>query len=73
MAVLTDWTLDQFLLLPETKPALEFECGRITQKVSPTTDHAALQARLCRLFDDLGVGRGLSRVAHRVAHGLEGA
>ncbi len=57
MAILTDWTLDQFLRLPEAKPALEFESGRITQKVSPTTDHAALQARLCRLFDDLGLGR----------------
>jgi Uma2 family endonuclease len=57
MAIVTDWTLEQFLRLPETKPALEFECGRITQKVSPTTDHAALQARVCRLFDDLGLGR----------------
>ena len=57
MAIVTDWTLEQFLRLPETKPALEFECGRITQKVSPTTAHAALRARLCRLFDDLGQGR----------------
>ena len=52
MAIVTDWTLEQFLRLPETKPALEFECGRITQKVSPTTDHAALQARLCRRLDE---------------------
>lgn len=57
MAIVTEWTLEQFLRLPETKPSLEFECGRITQKVSPTTDHAAVQARLCRLFDDLGLGR----------------
>jgi hypothetical protein len=31
MAIVTDWTLEQFLRLPETKPALEFECGRISQ------------------------------------------
>jgi hypothetical protein len=35
VAIATDWTLDQFLRLPETKPAVEFECGRITQKASP--------------------------------------
>jgi hypothetical protein len=31
MAIVTDWTLEQFLRLPETKPALEFECGRMSQ------------------------------------------
>src|SRR5262249_3987628 len=56
MAIETNWTLEQFLRLPETKPALEFECGRITQKMSPSTDHAALQKRLLTLFDGLGVG-----------------
>jgi Uma2 family endonuclease len=62
MAILTQWTLEQFLRLPETKPALEFECGRITQKVSPTTEHAALQVHLCRLLDDLSVGRAFSEL-----------
>ena len=43
---ITDWplTLEQFLALPEAKPALEMGCnGEITQKVSPTTKHAILQ------------------------------
>ena len=57
MAILTDWTLEQFLRLPETKPALEFECGRINQKVSPTTEHSVLQKHLVRLLDELGSGQ----------------
>jgi Uma2 family endonuclease len=57
VAIDTDWTLEQFLRLPETKPALEFQCGRITQKVSPSTDHAALQKHLLALLDAIGVGQ----------------
>jgi Uma2 family endonuclease len=62
VALLTDWTLEQFLRLPETKPALEFECGRIQQKVSPTTEHAVLQVHLSRVLDDLGIGRAFSEL-----------
>src|SRR5205823_7979343 len=62
MAIETCWTLEQFLRLPETKPALEFERGRITQKMSPSTEHALLQLRLGRLFDDLGLGRAFSEL-----------
>src|SRR6266498_1743646 len=46
---ITNWplTLEQFLGLPEAEPALEMGPeGEITQKVSPTTDHAALQREL---------------------------
>ena len=57
MAILTDWTLEQFLRLPEVKPALEYESGRISQKVSPTTEHSLLQKHLCNLFDALGRGQ----------------
>jgi len=40
-------TLEQFMALPEAEPALEMgPNGEITQKVSPTTDHAALQREL---------------------------
>jgi Uma2 family endonuclease len=40
-------SLEQFLGLPEAKPALEMGLnGEITQKVSPTTEHAALQREL---------------------------
>jgi Uma2 family endonuclease len=31
----TPLTLDEFLALPEQKPALEFECGRTIQKMPP--------------------------------------
>jgi Uma2 family endonuclease len=36
-------TLAEFLALPEEKPALEFEEGEVTQKVSPKSRHSALQ------------------------------
>lgn len=36
-------TLDEFLALPEEKPALEFVDGEVVQKVSPQTWHSALQ------------------------------
>lgn len=36
-------TLEDFLRLPEDKPALEFEEGRVTQKVSPKGPHSRLQ------------------------------
>src|SRR5437762_1706891 len=46
---ITNWplTVEQFLALPEAEPALEMGSdGEITQKVSPTTEHAALQREL---------------------------
>ncbi|MGD9892100.1 MAG: Uma2 family endonuclease [Dehalococcoidia bacterium] len=36
-------TLDEFLALPEEEPALEFEDGMVTQKVSPKGRHSRLQ------------------------------
>ena len=36
-------TLEQFLRLPERKPALEYDNGVVTQKVSPKGRHSALQ------------------------------
>jgi Uma2 family endonuclease len=47
MAVpLKEMTLERFLELPEEEPALEFEDGRITQKVSPKGQHSRLQLDL---------------------------
>jgi Uma2 family endonuclease len=57
MAIVTDWTLEQFLRLPETKPALEFSNGVVSQKVSPTTEHSVLQKHLVKLLDALEVGQ----------------
>jgi Uma2 family endonuclease len=45
-------SLEEFLRLPEDKPALEYAEGTVTQKVSPRTQHSALQFALCRFIDD---------------------
>lgn len=43
--------LDEFLRLPEQKPALELNPdGTISAKMSPNTDHAALQMHIGRLL-----------------------
>jgi Uma2 family endonuclease len=55
--IVTDWTLEEFLRLPETKPALEYEAGKVTQKVSPTTEHSVLQKHLVKMLDALEVGQ----------------
>ncbi len=39
-------TLEEFLALPEEKPALEYADGKVTQKVSPQGVHAAIQTLL---------------------------
>ena len=44
-------TLEQFLRLPEEKPALEYIDGRVTQKVSPKGPHGRLQLRIGELLD----------------------
>src|SRR6266498_2977317 len=42
-------TLEQFLALPEQKPALEFFGGRVTQKVSPKFRHGLVQTQILLL------------------------
>ena len=44
--------LQQFLCLPEIKPALEFLGGRVMQKVSPTVPHSLLGFRLAKRLDE---------------------
>jgi Uma2 family endonuclease len=44
-------TLDEFLKLPEEKPALEFADGEVTQKVSPRGQHSVLQDSLCEILN----------------------
>ena len=39
-------TLDEFLELPETKPAIEFWDGQVRQKPMPLTKHSAIQGGL---------------------------
>lgn len=48
-------TLEEFLKLPEKKPALEFEEGRVIQKALPKGKHSGLQGALVRLINNLAV------------------
>jgi len=51
MTTTTRLSLDQFLEIPEQKPALEFDPdGTIHEKMSPNTQHSALQAHLAHLL-----------------------
>lgn len=46
-------TLEEFLLLPETKPATEFIDSRIIQKPMPKTRHSRLQGKLTSTINDV--------------------
>jgi Uma2 family endonuclease len=46
-------SLDEFLALPEKKPALEYEDGEVTQKVAPKGRHSALQTGIADLVNRL--------------------
>ena len=52
-------TLEEFLQLPEEKPALEYLDGEVTRKMSPKGPHGRLQFVLARWFEDLTRPRGL--------------
>ena len=54
-------SLGQFLGLPEEKPALEFEDGMVTQKVSPKGQHSTLQAELIERLNRFARPRRLAR------------
>ncbi len=47
------FTLEEFLALPETKPASEFIAGIIEQKPMPQGQHSRLQLKLCNLVNDV--------------------
>ena len=44
------WTLEDFLALPEKKPALELEDGQIKKKPLPKGKHSTLQRFLVDAF-----------------------
>ena len=44
-------TLEEFLALPEEKPALEYFDGEVTQKVAPQGKHSLLRYRLAEFFN----------------------
>jgi Uma2 family endonuclease len=53
-------TLEEFLRLPEEKPALEYLYGRVTQKVSPQGPHSRLQVKFGALINDFAEPRKLA-------------
>jgi Uma2 family endonuclease len=53
-------TLEEFLELPEEKPALEFCAGTVRQKVSPETQHSLLQWILCQWINNFTWPRKLA-------------
>ncbi len=54
-------TLDEFLRLPERKPALEYEDGVVTQKVAPKPRHSGLQGALVERINRYAQPRKLAR------------
>ena len=44
-------TLEEFLKLPETKPASEFIDGEVIQKPMPQGEHSLLQGELCAVIN----------------------
>lgn len=53
-------TLEEFLRLPEERPALEFEEGEIIQKVSPKLRHSVLQLGTCDAINRAVAGERLA-------------
>lgn len=51
VAVQTKLSLEEFLRLPEEKPALEYEDGVVTQKMSPRAEHIVLQGKLVSVIN----------------------
>ncbi|MGB5595015.1 MAG: Uma2 family endonuclease [Crocosphaera sp.] len=53
-------TLDEFLELPETKPAQEYVNGKITQKPMPQGKHSRIQGKLVSIIETLGTESSLA-------------
>ncbi len=51
-------TLEQFLRLPEERPALEYFQGRVTRKMAPDFHHSRLQFFVASRFESLAVPTG---------------
>jgi Uma2 family endonuclease len=55
-----DMTLEEFLKLPETKPASEFIDGKISQKPMPDGKHSTLQGELTSRINEIGKSNKLA-------------
>jgi Uma2 family endonuclease len=54
-------SIDEFLRLPEEEPALEYEDGAVTQKMSPKGKHSATQYAIAALINDFAQARKIAR------------
>lgn len=54
-------TLEEFLKLPETKPASEYFDGRISQKPMPQGNHSSIQGELAPAINTLLKARQIAR------------
>jgi Uma2 family endonuclease len=57
----TRLSLEEFLRLPEEEPALEYEDGVVTQKMSPKAKHGKVQAALAQAIDRFAEPSRLAR------------
>jgi Uma2 family endonuclease len=53
IAIQPKLTLEEFLKLPETKPASEFINGEIIQKPMPQGEHSSIQVDLCEAINQV--------------------
>jgi|ERR687885_343580 Uma2 family endonuclease len=53
-------SLEEFLKLPETKPASEYIDGHIYQKPMPQGEHSTLQSRLTAAINQVGIPQKLA-------------
>ena len=54
-------SLEEFLELPEQKPALEYEDGEVRQKMSPKGRHSSLQGTICEQVNAFGRAARIAR------------
>lgn len=54
-------TLEEFLKLPETKPASELINGKIIQKPMPQGEHSVLQGELCEAINQVAKHQKIAR------------
>ena len=66
-------SLEEFLGLPEEKPALEFEDGLVTQKVPPQGKHGRLQWWISTLFNTFAEPRKLATAVPELRTTYSGA
>jgi Uma2 family endonuclease len=66
-------TLGAFLALPEEEPALEFEDGEVTQKVSPRVKHSRIQSTFARAIAQFAEPRKLAVVLTELRSTYAGA